>query len=148
MGGEQRRPVRPRDRRSPACTLRRMRTGWLLALLAISCSHPAKEPAPAAPGPSPSPAPSPAPAPSPPPAPAPAPPAAPANISRIIISATTRPSGLLVTTTAPDGTITSRLSVLENGRGPKVDATIRIAADGTIASLAATGHHTFGAKVD
>ena len=48
-------------------------------------------------------------------------------------------------TTAADGTITTVFDVLENGRGPHCDATIKLAPDGTIASLTASGHHTFGA---
>jgi imidazolonepropionase-like amidohydrolase len=50
-----------------------------------------------------------------------------------------------VVTTAPDGAITATLDVLENGRGPHVDAKLALAPDGTIASYTATGHHTFGA---
>ena len=57
-----------------------------------------------------------------------------------------RPSGTSVVTTAPDGKITcAMLDVVENGRGPHVDAQITLAADGTIASFTATGHHTFAA---
>jgi imidazolonepropionase-like amidohydrolase len=94
-------------------------------------------PPPAAPLP-PEPAPAPAPAP---------PPAAPTTVKRVIVSLG-RPSGTSVITTAGDGTITTALDVLENGRGPHVDATVRLAPDGTIATLAAKGHHTFGATFD
>ena len=58
-----------------------------------------------------------------------------------------RPSGTLVTTVAPDGTITTTLDILENGRGPHVEATVRLAADGTIASFEARGHHTMGTEI-
>jgi imidazolonepropionase-like amidohydrolase len=70
------------------------------------------------------------------------------TVKRAVVAALTRPSGSLVTTTAPDGTMTMQLVVLVNGRGPKVDTTLRLAPDGTIAALAATGKHEFGAKVD
>ncbi len=123
-----------------------MRTPWLLsliALIALSCSGPSgassnvEQPAPAV-----APAPAPAPLPAPPPA------AGPVTVKRVAVYATTRPSGTAVTTTAPDGTISIQVAILQNGRGPKVDAVLRLAADGTIASLAATGKHAFGAKVD
>ncbi len=59
-----------------------------------------------------------------------------------------RSSGTSVVTVAADGTITTALDVLENGRGRHVDATIALAADGTIAKLTAKGYHTFGATFD
>jgi hypothetical protein len=59
-----------------------------------------------------------------------------------------RKSGTSVTTIAPDGTITVTLDVLNNGRGPHVDAKLKVASDGTIASLEAKGHHTMGTKLD
>jgi imidazolonepropionase-like amidohydrolase len=40
------------------------------------------------------------------------------------------------------------VDILENGRGPKTEATGRLASDGSLASLHAVGHHTMGAKVD
>lgn len=69
------------------------------------------------------------------------------TIKRIIVSLS-RPSGTMITTTAPDGTTTMTLDVLENGRGPHVDATWTLGSDGTIASFSAKGHHTMGTKVD
>jgi len=72
---------------------------------------------------------------------------APKVVRRVVVSLT-RKSGTCITTFAADGTITSALDVLVNGRGPKVDATLKLAADGTIASFKATGHHTMGTKVD
>jgi imidazolonepropionase-like amidohydrolase len=123
-----------------------MRIAWLLPLIALSCGGSSR---PAAPPPGP-PAAEPA---------APAPPAAPATVEhpaaaasvtvqRTVIVAT-RPSGTVVTTTAPDGTaVTMKVAIVQNGRGPQVDATLRLAADGTIAEFAATGKHAFGAKVD
>ena len=127
-----------------------MRTAWLAAVssllsLSLSCSDPAR---PAARPTSPAPAPvDPA---TPVLAPAdPAPPAAAAvTVKRVVIVAGTRPSGTLLTMTAPDGAIQLRLAVLVNGRGPKVDATLRVASDGTLAAFRATGTHEFGAKID
>ncbi|HET7506078.1 MAG TPA: amidohydrolase family protein [Kofleriaceae bacterium] len=63
---------------------------------------------------------------------------------RVIVSLGRR-SGTSVLTVAPDGAIAIALDVVENGRGPHVDATITLAPDDTIATLSATGHHTFGA---
>jgi hypothetical protein len=59
----------------------------------------------------------------------------------------TRPSGSETVTRAPDGALTVVYDVLENGRGPHVEATIRLAPDGTIAALDAKGHHTYGAPI-
>ncbi len=66
---------------------------------------------------------------------------------RVVVSLS-RKSGTNVTTVMPDGTIKITLDVLENGRGPHTDATLKIAADGTLASFEATGHHTMGTPVD
>jgi imidazolonepropionase-like amidohydrolase len=65
---------------------------------------------------------------------------------RIVISFS-RKSGTSITTTMPDGDITVALDVLENGRGPHVDAKLQLGPDGAITSLSATGHHTFGSKI-
>ncbi len=73
--------------------------------------------------------------------------AKPIVIKRVVVSLS-RKSGTSVTTIAPDGAITVALDVLENGRGPHTDATARLAADGTLASLDAHGHHTMGTPVD
>ncbi|MEO7733612.1 MAG: amidohydrolase family protein [Kofleriaceae bacterium] len=118
-----------------------MSTRLLLVALAanlVACASPASPAAPAAPA---------APALATPVAATPPPAAGPATIKRTIVSLG-RPSGTSTITTAPDGTITTVLDVLENGRGPHVDATITLAADGTIATLTAKGHHTFGATFD
>jgi len=50
-------------------------------------------------------------------------------------------------TTDPDGTIKTSLVIVQNGRGPKVEATQRLAGDGTLAGWSATGQHTMGTKV-
>lgn len=115
-----------------------MRIAWLVPLIALACADPSRPSSNVA-------APTP---PGPPGPPTSAPPAAgPVTVKRVVIAAT-RPSGTVITTTAPDGAIRIEVAVLQNGRGPKVDATLRLAADGTIASLVATGQHEFGAKAD
>ena len=73
--------------------------------------------------------------------------AAPSTVKRVVVSLS-RKSGSCVTTTGPDGTLTVALDVLENGRGPHVEAKLRLAPDGTLAAVDAHGHHTMGTKVD
>jgi hypothetical protein len=75
------------------------------------------------------------------------PPAQASTVKRVLVSLS-RPSGTCVTTTASDGTVTIVFDVKLNGRGPHVDATLRLGADGTIASLEARGHHDLGAIVE
>jgi imidazolonepropionase-like amidohydrolase len=58
------------------------------------------------------------------------------------------PCGSSVTTIAADGTITNVMDVHDNGRGPHGDATLRLAPDGTIASLELHGHHMMGTPID
>lgn len=57
-------------------------------------------------------------------------------------------AGSLKTGTARDGAVTSRVSYRDNGRGPDIDETFRLAPDGTFARFEAKGVSTFGAKVD
>jgi len=71
----------------------------------------------------------------------------PVSVRRVVVSLT-RPSGSDVITTAPDGTLTEALDVVQNGRGPHVDSTMHLAADGTPASFEAHGHHEMGTPVD
>ena len=88
--------------------------------------------------------------PAPAPAPLPEPPravAAPVTVKRIYFS-TGRSSGSEVTTTSADGTVTDTYDVLENGRGPHVEAKIRVDGGGVIASLEAKGHHTMGTPIE
>ena len=59
-----------------------------------------------------------------------------------------RKAGSSVTSIAPDGKVTITLDVLENGRGPHVDATLRLGADDAITHLEAKGHHTMGTPID
>jgi imidazolonepropionase-like amidohydrolase len=58
-----------------------------------------------------------------------------------------RLSGTVVSTYDHD-TIKTTLHILENGRGPHVEAELRLADDGTILKLEAHGHHTMGTKVE
>jgi hypothetical protein len=78
----------------------------------------------------------------------PAPPtsATPVTVKRLYI-AQGRKSGTIDTTTTGD-TMKIAVAIVQNGRGPKLTATIRIAPDSTIASLSANGTHTMGTKVD
>ena len=76
------------------------------------------------------------------------PPVAAAKVVRRVVVSLTRKSGTCVTTEHPDGTITSALDVLVNGRGPKVDAKFKLSSDGTLTSLEAHGHHTMGTLVN
>lgn len=73
--------------------------------------------------------------------------AQPTTVKRTLISLT-RPSGTDVTTIAPDGTITVAFDMHWNGRGPGANATLRLAPDGTLASLTSTGHHMEGAPTE
>ncbi len=68
------------------------------------------------------------------------------KIDRVVVSFG-RKTGTCVTTKTGD-ILKVSLEVLENGRGPKVDATIKLAADGTIQAFDAKGHHTMGTPVD
>lgn len=74
-------------------------------------------------------------------------PVAPATVKHIAITEG-RNAGSSTVTTAPDGTMTLVFDMVENGRGPHADSTVRIAPDGTIASLTAKGHHVFGATFE
>jgi imidazolonepropionase-like amidohydrolase len=59
-----------------------------------------------------------------------------------------RKNGYFTRTRKPDGELATVFHVLENGRGPHVEATLRLApGDLTPASFTATGKHTMGTKV-
>lgn len=69
------------------------------------------------------------------------------TVKRVVISLS-RASGTCVTTRDATGTVREVFDVMENGRGPHVESTLTLAADGTLASLDAHGHHTFGTAAD
>ncbi|HSD86536.1 MAG TPA: amidohydrolase family protein [Kofleriaceae bacterium] len=71
-------------------------------------------------------------------------PTAPAGAEKRVVVTLGRPSGSYVETKQQDGAIQATLDILQNGRGPHVDATMRFDSDGTLASLAASGHHEMG----
>jgi cytosine/adenosine deaminase-related metal-dependent hydrolase len=56
--------------------------------------------------------------------------------------------GSSVSTVAPDGALEVAFAYFENGRGPKVRARLKLAADGTPAALEVTGTDTFGVVLD
>jgi imidazolonepropionase-like amidohydrolase len=70
----------------------------------------------------------------------------PVTVKRLYISQG-RKSGTVDTTTTGDA-MTIAIHVVQNGRGPKIAARLRLAGDGTIATLSADGTHTMGTKVD
>lgn len=70
-----------------------------------------------------------------------------ATVERRVVINQTRHSGYLQTTTNADGSIAVVYHVLENGRGPHVEARLTLAPDWTIATFAATGKHMMGTKV-
>jgi imidazolonepropionase-like amidohydrolase len=106
--------------------------GWAVVFVAAACGG-----APPAPAPAPQP-------PSPSPQPAPTTRDAPATTSRWTIVGQGRTQGSLAITANPDGTFGIAYDVVENGRGPHVDATLRVGADGLLDRFTATGHHTMG----
>lgn len=59
-----------------------------------------------------------------------------------------RKSGTYDITTHSDGHVETKLVVVQNGRGPQIEASLTLAADGTLASFRATGRHEMGTKVD
>ena len=70
------------------------------------------------------------------------------HVIRKSLVMSTRPSGESVLTFRADGAIESHFEVRENGRGQLVEATVRLADDGTLASFDATGHETAGTPID
>ena len=59
-----------------------------------------------------------------------------------------KPAGELVIRCAVDGDCSTRYIFKDNGRGPEISETFRIAADGTFANYEAKGSTTFGSRVD
>lgn len=72
---------------------------------------------------------------------------APTTVKRVVVSLG-RVSGSSTITTAADGTMTTVLHVVENGRGPHIEATTKRAGDGTIARFTGKGQRTFGAAYE
>lgn len=72
---------------------------------------------------------------------------APVVLTRSVVSLG-RLSGSDTLTMRADGSGAFVLEVLENGRGPHVEAELQVASDGTLASFTAKGHHTMGTAVD
>ncbi|MEJ7598746.1 MAG: amidohydrolase family protein [Kofleriaceae bacterium] len=70
----------------------------------------------------------------------------PITVKRLFI-AQGRNSGTIETTTTGD-TVKIAVEIVQNGRGPKLQAMMRLDADGTITSLSAKGTHTMGTRVD
>jgi hypothetical protein len=69
------------------------------------------------------------------------------KIERREVIMQTRPSGASVTTILPDGTIEHDFQYLQNGRGPKIKARVKLAADATIAAYEAEGTQERGLPV-
>jgi hypothetical protein len=70
-----------------------------------------------------------------------------ASVEKRVVINQTRQAGYLQTTTNADGSIAVVYHMLENGRGPHVEANLTLAPDWTIATFSATGKHTMGTKV-
>src|SRR5438105_11303946 len=56
--------------------------------------------------------------------------------------------GYSILSTSADGTVTNSVDVHDNGRGPGANATMRLAPDGTLASLDVKGHTELNAPVE
>lgn len=68
------------------------------------------------------------------------------TVKRVYVSMK-RPSGTSVIT-RKGNQVTTSLFILENGRGPKGEATFTLAPDGTLVTFEAHGQHSFGAQYD
>lgn len=77
----------------------------------------------------------------------PAPTEEPAQVRRSIVFHGHR-VGSSVLTREADGTLSNVVDIHDNGRGPHADARMRLAPDGTLAELRATGHTELNAPVD
>ncbi len=70
------------------------------------------------------------------------------RVANHVFIASGRQSGTFRITTAIDGTISTKLHVVENGRGPQVEAKLRLRTDDwTLEAFEASGKHTMGTKV-
>jgi imidazolonepropionase-like amidohydrolase len=74
-------------------------------------------------------------------------PAAAAAEQHWVIVASGKTVGNYDRSTAPDGTTTAVYHVLENGRGPHVEATFKLGADGGLDMFEAKGHHEMGTPI-
>ncbi|MGE0395939.1 MAG: amidohydrolase family protein [Kofleriaceae bacterium] len=70
------------------------------------------------------------------------------RVAKHVFVASGRQAGTYVITTALDGTITTKLYIVENGRGPQVQSKLRVRADDwTLEAFEASGQHTMGTLV-
>jgi cytosine/adenosine deaminase-related metal-dependent hydrolase len=70
-----------------------------------------------------------------------------ADTTRYTVSFQGRVSGSQTTTVSNDGTRRVVFTYRDNGRGPDINETIRLAPDGTLREFRATGKSTFGAPI-
>lgn len=71
------------------------------------------------------------------------------RVAKYVVVSSGRQSGTYQITTAVDGTMSTKLHVVENGRGPQVEAKLRLRrdTDWTIEAFEASGKHTMGTPV-
>ncbi len=119
-------------------SIRTSSSALVLSLVAACSSAPTPPPQPQV-----APAPEPAPAPD-----AAAPQAAQERTVERITVFQGRVGGRGTTKYLADGGIEFSYQHVENGRGPKIDGRVRLAADGTVAAFEAKGSFTFGAPID
>jgi hypothetical protein len=75
-------------------------------------------------------------------------PASTSSTTKRVVIVLSRPAGTDVQSTTLDGELAVALDIVENGRGPHVDATMRVAGNGIITSFSAKGHHELGTKIE
>jgi cytosine/adenosine deaminase-related metal-dependent hydrolase len=68
-------------------------------------------------------------------------------VKRVVVMQGRR-SGSSISRALPDGALELAYEHFQNGRGPKVEARVRFAADGTVASFEANGKHTMGNVIE
>ena len=69
------------------------------------------------------------------------------RVAKHVFIASGRPSGTYQITTGFDGTISTKLQIVENGRGPTVEAKLRLGDDWTLQAFEANGKHTMGTPI-
>src|SRR5215510_9173020 len=69
------------------------------------------------------------------------------NTTRYSVTIQGKVSGSQTTTVANDGTVRSVFTYRDNGRGPDINETIRLAPDGSLREFRVTGKSTFGAPI-